>query len=94
MRGDKDLFDREDFAHWQGACCTVVRAPQAARNAASGQKIAAFGGGKQPRGVRSGACPMLGIALRTAPSPGAVFPPSNGFLLPLGGIDVPGVLIL
>ena len=47
---NKDPFDRRSFARWSGAGRAVVRAPQAGRNAAGGQKNAAFGGAKEPHG--------------------------------------------
>ena len=42
--GNSDPFHRIDFARRQGACCAVVRVPQAVRNTAGGQKRPAFGG--------------------------------------------------
>ena len=49
-----DPFHRQDFVRRIGAGCAVVRAPQAARNDADGQKMAASGGADWPSGRVAG----------------------------------------
>jgi hypothetical protein len=72
----------------------VVRAPQAVRNAASGQRHAACGGAKWPPGGVAALARCVCIALHTAPTQEAISPPSNGPISRTFGISLAIVTVL